>query len=417
MIVKELRSKDFRGMGELVIPFHPQMNVLVGVNGSGKSAILDCLATVLSQLMHSIFPEEKKSVVRHFSPNDITNGKRRTDNAIKVWEGEGEDVCWNLTKRRTGRSDGGSQTEQYARLVKKIHSELQEEQACNLPLAVYYQVNRAVPDPTPRLPGEGSLDRRVAYKWALAGAHRNFRLFFEWFRWREDIENEKRLQDGSHRDRQLQAVRAAIERFLPGFKELRVRRSPLRMSVSKRGEELIVSQLSDGEKCLLAMVGDLARRLAIANPHLELPHEGTAVVLVDEIDLHLHASWQRTIVEGLRKAFPNCQFVLTTHSPQIVSEVPAECVIGLHRTKAGVRIVQHEETYGLDSNRILEEVLGVDERPRRVKKALQKLFLAIEDGDIAGAYRQLEKLQAKIGSDPQLAKADAMIRRKEILAG
>ncbi len=188
------------------------------------------------------------------------------------------------------------------------------------------------------------------------------------------------------------------------------------MLVEKSGQTFSMDQLSDGEKCLLAMVGDLARRLAIANPALEQPHEGEAVVLIDEIDLHLHASWQRTIVRNLRKAFPKCQFVLTTHSPQVVSEVPAECVLGLKRSKHAVQLVQPYGTYGLDSNRILEDVMGVDERPKPVKKNLRQLFSEIEDGDIEAATAPLEKLRGKIGSDPELAKEDAMIRRKEILA-
>lgn len=116
-------------------------------------------------------------------------------------------------------------------------------------------------------------------------------------------------------DPHLEAVREALRQFLPEFDNLTVRRNPLRMEVEKNGERLTVNQLSDGEKCLIALIGDLARRLAIANPVLRNPLDGEGVVLIDEIDLHLHPKWQRLVVPKLRTVFPNCQFVISTHSP------------------------------------------------------------------------------------------------------
>ena len=93
------------------------------------------------------------------------------------------------------------------------------------------------------------------------------------------------------------------------------------MEVRKHNQHLDVRQLSDGEKCLLALVGDLAKRLAIASPSMEEPLKGQAVVLIDEVDLHLHPQWRHQAIPGLLKTFPECQFVLTTHSPQVLSNV------------------------------------------------------------------------------------------------
>ncbi|WP_309143275.1 AAA family ATPase [Nostoc sp. CHAB 5836] len=132
--------------------------------------------------------------------------------------------------------------------------------------------------------------------------------------------------------------------LIPSFSKLRVRRSPLRMTVIKQGEELIVNQLSDGEKCLLAMVGDLARRLAIANPSLPDPLQGSGVVLIDEIELHLHPKWQREIIPALTRTFPNCQFIVTTHSPQVISQVKPEGIYILEKTDEGVVARRPERT-------------------------------------------------------------------------
>ena len=216
-------------------------------------------------------------------------------------------------------------------------------------------------------------------------------------------------------DKQLEAVRKAIASFLPGYTDLRVKRAPLKMVIHKDKEELIVNQLSDGEKCLLALVGDLARRLAIANPSLDDPLNGEGVVLIDEIDLHLHPSWQRSVVENLTKTFPQCQFMLTTHSPQILSHVKPECIWLLRRDKDGFHSSHPEDSYGQDSNRILEDIMGVPSRPPKIQKRLSRLFLEIDRGDIDKAQRTLTSIRKEIGDDPELVKANVLIRRKEII--
>ena len=103
---------------------------------------------------------------------------------------------------------------------------------------------------------------------------------------------------------------------------IKVARKPrLRMKVEKNGINLDVSQLSDGEKCTMTLFGDLARRLCIANPRLDDPLKGDGVVLIDEIELHMHPSWQRMVLPKLQETFPNIQFIITTHSPIVLSEV------------------------------------------------------------------------------------------------
>ncbi len=229
------------------------------------------------------------------------------------------------------------------------------------------------------------------------------------------MENEKRLEFRLYIDRQLGAVRKAVENILDGYSQLRVRRSPLRMTILKNGEELIINQLSGGEKCLIALVGDLARRLAIANPCLDNPLDGNGIVLIDEIDLHLHPIWQREIVPKLKQTFPNCQFLLTTHSPQILSHVSPAGIFGLKRANGRTEMVRPEASYGLDSNRILEDIMGVPERPIEIKQKLSELFIVINKGDIVKAREIMNNMLEQIGDDPELTKAEVLIRRREII--
>ena len=267
-----------------------------------------------------------------------------------------------------------------------------------------------------------------AYNQALTGGRIDFKIFFEWFRNREDLENEKRRDNFDYRDKQLEAVRQAISSLIEGFSNLRVQRSPLRMTVIKtvvikkdgkelkKSEKLILNQLSDGEKCLLAMVGDLARRLAIANPGLPDPLQGKGVVLIDEIELHLHPKWQREIIPALTRTFPNCQFIVTTHSPQVVSHIQPEGIYILEKTDNGVVAKKPESSFGRDSNRILEDLMNVPARPQEIKDRLHELFRLIDEGNLDGARQLSQQIANDIGEDePELVKASVSIRRKEIL--
>jgi predicted ATP-binding protein involved in virulence len=188
------------------------------------------------------------------------------------------------------------------------------------------------------------------------------------------------------------------------------------MTVFKQDKELIINQLSDGEKCLLAMVSDLARRLAIANPSLADPLQGEGIVLIDEIELHFHPQWQRGILPTLASTFPNCQFIVSTHSPQIVSDVQPEAIYLLHQTPQGLMASHAASSYGRDSNQILEDLMEVPDRPIHIKNRLQQLFHLIDDGNLEAAQQLKEQLEQQIGLDePEFVKADVMIRRKKIL--
>ena len=127
------------------------------------------------------------------------------------------------------------------------------------------------------------------------------------------------------------------------------------MRIIKEKENLDILQLSDGEKCVLALFGDIARRLALANPSLENPLEGTGVVLIDELELHMHTLWQRKAIGVLKETFPNVQFIITTHSPQILGEVDQDFnIISLIREEENIKFNFITSLYGLDSNTVLE---------------------------------------------------------------
>jgi predicted ATP-binding protein involved in virulence len=418
MRIKTLSLKNFRGIRELTFDdLDPKLNVIVGVNGAGKSSILDCAAVLLSRLIWRI--RSTHGTGRLFNDFDITNGATETVNTISVTV-SGRNVQWQVAKTREGRKQQTiTNLADVTRTAETVKGELEKDSKASLPLAVYYPVNRAVLDIPLRIRKKHTFEQLSAYDQALTGSRSDFRLFFEWFRFREDIENERKVRSKSkaYSDRELDAVREAIETFLPNVADLHIQRTPLRMVLRKGETEVFVNQLSDGEKCLMAMVGDLARRLSIANPALENPSEGEAIVLIDELDLHLHPSWQRLVIPNLSKTFPNCQFILTTHSAQILSDVQPEKILLLDTSGEDIRLERPQGAYGLDSNRILEDIMGVPERRAEIKEKIKHLFRVISDGHLAKAKSDLSKLQNEIGTDPELVKAGVLIRRQEIQRG
>lgn len=416
MKIKSLEIKDFRGIPHLTLSFPNQINVIAGINGSGKSTILDCLAIMLSALIGRI--RTSKGTGRNFTELDISNGKPGTSSSIEVsFSDWSEPFKWTINKNRTGRKTGiKSDYSNLDKIVNTFFDELNYDEIASLPIAIYYPVHRYVLDTPLRIRKGSSNAQFSAYDQALSKTPGSFSKFFEWFRAREDIENEMRLENNNYyRDPKLQAIREAVEQFLPGFEMLRVKRSPLHMVVNKDGRELNVNQLSDGEKCLLAMIGDLARRLSIANPSLSNPLEGRGVVLIDEIDLHLHPSWQRKVIPRLGAAFPNCQFILSTHSPQILSHLTSTSIWMIERNGESVTIRHPDGAYGLETDRILEDLMGVSARPQEIKDKFTELFLAIEMDELPKAEEYIGRIQEEIGEDPSLVKANLLIKRKKVL--
>ncbi|MEM7557185.1 MAG: AAA family ATPase, partial [Cyanobacteria bacterium P01_A01_bin.84] len=434
MRIKRIHIQSFRGIKDMQIDFQEkEPNVFIGINGVGKSSILDCLAILLSRYTSPVqFPTTSG---RLFREEDIRYGNPQTHNEITIDTTDGE-VTWSLAKVQKRRSKNSStDLSQLRQLVDKTHSQLDKNPRFNLSVIVHYCVNRAVLDIPLKVRKKHSLERATAYDQSLHGVQINFNNFFQWFRKLEDLENENRRDNPDYTNPQLETVREAIYSLISGLSDLRVRRSPLRMTVKKRDissqdtqsnnpkgvkqsddRELNVNQLSDGEKCLLAMVGDLARRLAIANPGLDEPLQGDGIVLIDEIELHLHPKWQRDIVPALIKTFPNCQFIVTTHSPQVISHIQPEGVYILENTNEGIIAIQPDISFGRDSNQILEDLMEVPERPQKIKDCLQRLFKYIDQGNIEKARELRQELAELIGEDePEFVRADVLIRRKEIL--
>lgn len=412
MRLKTLILNGYKGFEkEISIEFSSQTTAIIGVNGSGKTSVLDGINLMLSRL-YTAFMLDKHFVddLRLGEAINI-NSSNAFGNLIIHFSDKKEFSSFFQIERQNDSIELGDSLKHlsFDFLGKKyIHKR-------NLPIPIFYPTERAV--------GEISLNKKDKdfytpnnHQEALHNAFSSkadFKTFFEWFKEREDYENEMRLNENpDFRLKELNAVRKAIAHFLDDFEKLRVKRHPkLELVVRKGEEELSISQLSHGERIVLAMVGDMAKRLSLANPLLENPLEGQAVVMIDEIELHLHPSWQRKIIKNLERTFPNCQFIITTHSPQVLSEIDAQDKVVLLKNNQAYPL---PISYGRDSNWILDTIMQVPSRPVEVKEQLKKYFKLIDNGELEQAEELRTELENQIGSDePEFIRGDLLIRRKK----
>nr|VFK55460.1 MAG: Predicted ATP-binding protein involved in virulence [Candidatus Kentron sp. TUN]VFK61473.1 MAG: Predicted ATP-binding protein involved in virulence [Candidatus Kentron sp. TUN] len=427
MRIHEILLNRFRGIHSLSLELDDRLNVFVGENGAGKSTVLDAAAILLSWLVNRV--KSARGSGRPITEPDIHNAEHSASLSVTLNEDD-RAMSWRVAKARKGHRDGTavSALTGASEAAQRLSAAISEGNGrANLPLFAYYPVNRAVLDIPLRIRARHRFDLLSAYDESLIGGA-NFRTFFEWFREREDLENEARRDyqspllvesidaSSGFPDPQLEAVRNALTRLMPEFKNLTVRRNPLRMEVEKEGKRLLVNQLSDGEMCLMAMAGDIARRMAIANPSRDNPLGGDGVILIDEIDLHLHPLWQRMVIPRFTEVFPNIQFLISTHSPHVITHVRPNNLFLLRMGSDGLTSARASESYGKTAERVLEDLMGLETtRPEEVKVALKRIYGQIDEGDLDGARKSIAELGHEIGDDPELIKANVLIRRKELI--
>ena len=353
MEITSLKLANIRSIETAEFRFQPGFNLIVGVNGVGKSTVLYALCICLSRILPST--TESRARAMSFTVSDIRSGFPFLDADLSLTIGDDE---LRFTRRQWKEEFAEDDAENLKQLRREIlESERLRDRALNLlrelesshgvydsdsfvpskvdfmvaarlaevaPNCVFFSTNRSVVSPASAPKSRAAGGKSAAYAEALVPRRMYVAQFADWMRVQEAL-----AQEQNTAKRHLQVLRSAVDRFLPTYENLRpadeTDEKSSHLMINQGKIELAVGQLSDGERGVLALVLDLARRLSQANPSLDDPlREGHAVVLIDELDLHLHPKWQRQIVHNLTKTFPRCQFIATTHSPQVIGEVPHE---------------------------------------------------------------------------------------------
>ena len=425
MKLKRLTLTNFRIFEQATFDFQPDMNLIVGINGAGKSSVLHALRVLLSHALREFTASKSKAL--SFELDDITMG-RDDLTADLYFESDGLSFSQLMRQQREehipvrkregqvrGQTYDGEEANRFSVFEENLPKSIKT--AVEQPLAVYFSTRRSGPVTKEPSKSASAGGQRAAFTAALFRRGLRLKEFAEWWSVQKTLSQESADSIATHR---LEILANTATRFLEGYTNLRAVRDPaITLLLDKEGRTLDVRQLSDGERVLLSLIFDLARRLSLANPKLEDPlRDGKAVVLIDQLDLHLHPIWQRTVIEKLTITFPNCQFIATTHSPQIIGECDPARLIVLTKEDDKVVVTQDgHQGFGLDSSWILEHLMGTAPRNVSVQMQINRVEDAIEDGALPIARKHLAKLREMIhGDDGEVVRLEASINNLEALA-
>lgn len=394
MRIKTLTLKNFHGFVERTFDFSEQFTLMIGDNGSGKTAILDGTAVALGGFLSGISMVNS----RHIRPDEIRLESFRLGNTVTVepqFEVEiiceakinDEDFYWE----RSLSSKKGKTTRKNAAQIIKYAENLQKDVSKGkkviLPVFAYHGTGRLwaqTSDTEDELFETGS--RFLGYKNCLNPIS-NEKLFLKWFKKMTLISLQERNEPGEYK-----AVRYAIEKCLKSAKVKDIESGIVSIEYRINDEQLMVNfddgrllpfrMLSDGYRNVIGMVADIAFRMAVLNPFLEenAAEETPGIVLIDELDLHLHPKWQRNIVDDLKKAFPKIQFIATTHSPFIIQSLEqGELRVLDEEIKGG--LVQFEN---MSIEDVIENVMGIDlpqwsQRRKEMYEVAEKYFRTLKE--------------------------------------
>ena len=428
MKLERVEIENYRAIERIELALDPDLTVFHGNNGHGKTSVLSGIAVGLAGIPR-LLPD--------VAGIGFLKSDRRGSRPMRVALTSTDGIAWR--RQMLGERGTTRRRELKDAMDAIVAADREGSDPLDLPIVAFYDTDRAVTQraaveaPDLRRSAGAAFSRYAALAGALS-ARTGFREFFAWFYVMENAELRARRRAAPARSKALHVVRQAITAMLPGVSEPRVELDPFRFVVSVRpdpdgrfdngfeeAEELALDQLSGGCRIVLALAADLARRMARGNPHLDDPLQSEAVVLIDEVELHLHPSWQQRILTDLRRTFPNTQFIVSTHSPQVLTTVEPRHVVHLAREDG--RIVAGSAsgwTYGAEAGDVLSVVMGVDQRPDNDftrKLARYRRLIGDDRGESEEALALRRELNALSPDDPALDRADVEIRRRKVLGG
>lgn len=456
MKIEEIIIKNFRCFEQLEVTFHPQMTVLIAANGGGKTSILDAVRIAVWPFVKGfdLGSQTGKSATIQIDDvrlekqiNDNMEPKEKTEvNTTGVWDDNGQVKTWlqwrdSIKKGTNSKGDASTAelTNQYAKSMQKKVFEGKEQ--IDLPLIAYlgtgrlwYQ-SRYSSEAADVVLSKTEYSRTSGYLNCLSQGS-SLKHFVDWYGWIYRSYREEQIkaleqgyswgEPGSHFLQTIKAIQFAVNCLIEkqtGWKDIAYSSSHEQQIVLTHPQHgtLPLERLSDGLRNMVAMVADLAYRCVKLNPHLgaEATIKTHGIVMIDEVDMFLHPSWQQSVLGSLQEAFPKIQFIVTTHSPQVLSTVPKECirVLGTNAEGKNIAATPLAASYGEPSNDVLQAIMHVDPQPPvPEKRLLDELTSLVDQGEYQSsrAKELFTKLKQTLNEQhPQILKIERSIRRQE----
>lgn len=435
MRIDELHLENFKKFASQDIDLHEHFTLLVGENGAGKTSMLDALAVAAGVWL--VDPPDSTLVNsgRNISPVEIRLEPQTKGDRVQFQErrpvvvrakgrvGDHEQVSWTRQIRPDGTRTTNADAKQALGYVKDIYTRDGTGEHVLCPVLAYYGAGRAWLPSNERVP-KGKTNG-PARRWAAFYDCFNERIrFAELHKWFSRETTERGNRGGRWRPG-FEAVRRAILRCVPDADEVWFDTDRDQIVLSIHGDAQPFDNLSAGQRMMMALVADLAIKAVTQNAYLLPPDELGAeddpwprvlnltpgLVLIDEVDVHLHPIWQRRVATDLKDAFPAIQFVCTSHSPQLIGELQPDEIRLMHNDA----ISKPVSSFGMDSNWVVEVVMGGSRCNPAVKARLASIFDLIKAKNLVDAEKEALLLRGEIGNSDDLQRAVSMIERIKVL--
>lgn len=429
MKIEKLRIKNFRCYEDIELELKEDYTVLVGINGAGKTTVLDAISIALGGYISNfdgmgIYGINKSD--SHYKMYELGSRIEREHQFPVEISVAGKVENKNIKWYRALNKENGRTTNTGAKEIIAYAADVQEKvKAGNkeilLPLIAYYGTGRLWMQKREKSSKDNkeNFSRLKGYVDCLDSAS-NEKLMLKWFEKMTYLE----LQE-AEKIPELETVKRALNKSYEIIDEsidkadfsYKVKSGELEVSIKRKNgtvESLPLRTLSDGIKSTMSMIADIAYRMAVLNPQLldNILLETSGIVLIDEIDMHLHPSWQSKIIKVLTETFPKIQFIFTTHSPSVISNILNENILVLDNLEI---YKLNDKTYGRDIESIVREVMRTEVRPQEIVKKLKKFNELLDDGKIKDARELLKSLEEVLGqNDTNIIDARISLELEEI---
>lgn len=422
-----IRLQNYRRFKRFEIHFHPELTVIAARNGHGKTTVLEAIAAALGPFTGAFDLGRSEHIRRSDARYSATSGSYENEQNFPVVIDaalESPEISW---QRALLSSKGRTTTKEASPLSnwgKELQKDIREGAEVVLPVLRYYSSKRLwVSHKNVASKAVLTESRTAGYEDCLSSLS-SFVQLQEWMKRASLAVIQHGIQpgyEGSNLRDRLKGIANAVDTVLAVqgwrhfhyslvFEELAM--------VHKEHGALPISLLSDGVRAMISLVADLALRCVRLNSHLgELaPRESAGIVLIDEVDLHLHPAWQQTVIASLREAFPKFQLIVTSHSPQVLSTVGSDSIrlVFQDESEAWHSHKPQHEVLGLESSVALNDIMGVNPVPPVDEAQLVADYIAlIEDGkfDSKSGLEIRTKLISTYGTHHSVLRdADRLIR-------
>lgn len=424
MKMKSIAIENYRAFEKFEVSFDDKLTVFVGANGSGKSTVLDAVAMLLQKFFRNAGGNRSAIGFDNISWTNVNIHQSQQKIKFRGYLGVNQQkYLLDVAFSRQVNDEFQAPAAHGHMITELIAGESAEIKEQGHTLFVYYGSKRILSENSVHLQKrpQATLDSAFAH---ATDVSIDFASSLAWFDTKDAEEARYALntQNLTYKIPELQAVRDAITNALGDYENPRMMGTPAELVVYKKGEPATpysIMQLSDGYRTMLALIMDLARRMAVANSAAYAQTgksvlESPAIVLIDEVELHLHPGWQQSVLPSLQHIFPNAQFIVSTHSPQVLTSIEPQHIRLLRDGKAEE---VHSSSYGAESSRVLEDILKVNPRPVKseAKKTLDSYLQLVAENkyDSKEAQDYRKQLDEWLAGDPILDHADMVIQRAE----